>query len=52
MVYQPKRSVKVSDIQLSHMVEKTRYKAHWVNDIPLRKQLEYDVATLNRYMSY
>jgi hypothetical protein len=48
MVYQPKRSVKLKDIQLNNLVKQTRYKAHWVSEVPLRKQVERDQSTLKR----
>ena len=48
MVYQPKRSVKLKDVVLNHLVKETRYTAHLMEKGPLDKQIDSDKATLKR----
>ena len=46
-VYKPNRSIKEKTIRLSHLVQKTRYKAHPVKEVLLRKRLKHDREVLN-----
>ena len=55
MVYQPKRSVKLKDVQLIHLVNQTRYnghksryKGHSMSKEQLRNKVECDKSTLKR----
>ena len=39
--------MKEKTIRLSHLVQKTRYKAHPVKEVLLRKRLKHDIEVLN-----
>ena len=48
MVYQPKRTVKIKDVVLSHMLKETRYTAHRMKKSTFSRQIDADKATLKR----
>ena len=48
MVYQPKRSVKVKDVQLIHLLNQKRYKGHSMSNEQVRNKAECDKSTLKR----
>ena len=52
MVYQPNRSMKVTDVRVSHLIRKTRYKPHLIDKQSLHNQVEHDKEILKRYVCF
>ena len=48
MVYQPNRSVKLSNVKLKHLARQTRYNWHIIDESLLENELSHDISTLNR----
>ena len=46
MVYQPKRSLKLQDVELIHLEHQTRYKAHMIDKKTLLEQVGHDISRL------